>query len=143
MKEFIIILLIIYLTTPVYNTVITITDKNFKKEHSSNSKTKLLLVAYSNSCPHCHDFLPKFSKLSEKLKDKAVFGKVNVEEETEIGTNFNIRFVPALLLLIKDQYYEFGEEEKSDKNIKEFIEHPDEFGDPEDIPNYENSPLLS
>ena len=121
MKEVAIILIFIIISIN-YAKVITVTDTNFILTLSSYSDTKLLLVFYSNSCSHCHDFLPEFSKLSQKFKDNAVFGKINRDEEKELVKTFDIQFVPSLYLIVSKQYYYFGETERTENNIKHFIE---------------------
>ena len=48
-------------------------------------------------CGPCKSFAPTYESVSEK-HDDIVFGKVNTEEEQELGASFQIRSIPTLMV---------------------------------------------
>jgi len=58
-------------------------------------------------CGPCKSFAPIFEAASEKHPD-VVFGKVNTDEEQELGATFQIRSIPTLMIL-RDQIVLFSQ----------------------------------
>ncbi len=48
-------------------------------------------------CGPCKSFAPTYEAVSEK-HDDVVFGKVNTEDQQELGANFQIRSIPTLMV---------------------------------------------
>jgi thioredoxin len=48
-------------------------------------------------CGPCKSFAPTYESVSEKYDD-VVFGKVNTEDQQELGANFQIRSIPTLMV---------------------------------------------
>ena len=48
-------------------------------------------------CGPCKSFAPTYESVSEKYDD-VVFGKVNTEDEQELGQSFQIRSIPTLMI---------------------------------------------
>ena len=48
-------------------------------------------------CGPCKSFAPIYEAVSEKHSD-VVFGKVNTEDEQELGASFQIRSIPTLMI---------------------------------------------
>ena len=48
-------------------------------------------------CGPCKSFAPIYEAVSEKHAD-VVFGKVNTEDEQELGASFQIRSIPTLMI---------------------------------------------
>ena len=48
-------------------------------------------------CGPCKSFAPIYEAVSEKHTD-VVFGKVNTEDEQELGASFQIRSIPTLMI---------------------------------------------
>ena len=48
-------------------------------------------------CGPCKSFAPTYEAVSEKHND-VVFGKVNTEDQQELGANFQIRSIPTLMV---------------------------------------------
>jgi thioredoxin 1 len=56
-----------------------------------------VLVEFSTSrCPACHAARPVLENLAEEFDGRARIVEVNVEEEQELGSAFQIRAVPTL-----------------------------------------------
>ncbi|HKI47388.1 MAG TPA: thioredoxin [Balneolales bacterium] len=49
-------------------------------------------------CGPCKSFAPTFEAVSE-THDDVLFGKVNTEEQQELGAHFNIRSIPTLMVI--------------------------------------------
>ena len=66
------------------------------------SENKLVLVDfYAEWCGPCKMLAPIIHEIKEELKDKVYVIKVNVDEEEDLSTKFNIFSIPTLVL-IKD-----------------------------------------
>lgn len=48
-------------------------------------------------CGPCKSFAPTYEAVSEK-HDDVIFGKVNTEDQQELGANFQIRSIPTLMI---------------------------------------------
>ena len=58
-------------------------------------------------CGPCKSFAPTYEAVSEK-HDDVVFGKVNTEEQQELGASFQIRSIPTLMIF-RDQIAIFSQ----------------------------------
>lgn len=66
------------------------------------SENKLVLVDfYAEWCGPCKMLVPIIHEIKEELSDKVYVIKVNVDEEEDLSTKFNIFSIPTLVL-IKD-----------------------------------------
>jgi len=72
------------------------TTSNFKEE-VLNSKHPVLVDFWAEWCGPCRMITPIIEELHEDFKDKAVIGKVNVDSESEISSEYGITSIPTLL----------------------------------------------
>lgn len=49
-------------------------------------------------CGPCKQFAPTYEALSTKFEGEVVFTKINTEDEQELGTQFQIRSIPTLMI---------------------------------------------
>ena len=49
-------------------------------------------------CGPCNTFAPTFSEVANEMKDKATFGKVNVDETPDLAQEFGVMSIPTLLV---------------------------------------------
>jgi thioredoxin 1 len=75
-------------------TAIKITKENFDKE--VNHKGLIVLDFWASWCGPCQAMTPIFEQLSGEYEGKVKFGKVNVDEEREIASAFNISGIPSI-----------------------------------------------
>ena len=62
-----------------------------------NNKQTFVVDAWAPWCSPCRMVGPIIDRLSEKYKDSLIIGKLNVDENTEFTSKFNIRGIPAVL----------------------------------------------
>lgn len=73
-----------------------ITDSNFQQE-VINSGKPALLDFWAEWCGPCRMISPIIEELAKEYGDKIVIGKVNVDYNNEITTQFGIRSIPTML----------------------------------------------
>ncbi|HHX12576.1 MAG TPA: thioredoxin [Clostridiales bacterium] len=79
---------------------VKITKDNFDKE-VINSKEPVLLDFWASWCGPCRMVAPTVEQISEEMKGSAKVGKINVDEETELASQFRVMSIPTLMV-IKD-----------------------------------------
>ncbi|MBM3247068.1 thioredoxin [Candidatus Pacearchaeota archaeon] len=79
-----------------------INSGDFKKE-VVDSKTPVIIDFYADWCMPCKMMAPVFEKLSGQYKGKLKFVKINVDENQELASDFNIQGIPALVIAKKGQ----------------------------------------
>ena len=56
-----------------------------------------MLIFWAEWCGPCRMITPIIEELHEDFKDKAVIGKVNVDSESDISSEYGITSIPTLL----------------------------------------------
>ena len=78
--------------------VITITSKNFEEE-VSKSEVPVLLDFWATWCGPCKMVSPIVDEVANEAEGKAKVGKVNVDEEQELASAFQIMSIPTLVVI--------------------------------------------
>jgi len=73
-----------------------LTTENFNQELENHSIT--ILDFWAPWCGPCRSFGPIFEKVSEEYPD-ILFGKVNTEDQQELGGYFQVRSIPTEMIL--------------------------------------------
>lgn len=76
----------------------TITKQNFEQEVLACKKPVLLLFM-AESCEDSKKQLELLEKMSEELEDKAVFGKVDVNESVMLAFQYQIMDTPTTIAM--------------------------------------------
>src|SRR4030088_734188 len=85
--------------------VVELTKENFEQVVTSNPT--VIVDYWAPWCGPCRGFAPIFERVAEANPD-VVFAKVNTDEEQEIGSHFQIRSIPTLMVF-RDQIIVFSQ----------------------------------
>ena len=84
---------------------LTIKSENFD-ELVMKSEQPVLLDFWAVWCGPCRMVAPTIDKLAEDYKDRAVIGKVNVDEENDLAEQFRVMSIPTIYILKNGQVVE-------------------------------------
>lgn len=74
------------------------TDSNFE-ELALNADKPVVIDFWAEWCGPCRMVSPIISELADDYEDKAVVGKLNVDENPAIAGKYGIRSIPTVLFL--------------------------------------------
>jgi len=77
--------------------MVEITETNFEEQVLKSAKP-VLLDFWAPWCAPCRMIAPTVEAVAGEYADRAVVGKVNVDDNQGIASRYNIRGIPALLL---------------------------------------------
>ncbi|MEQ1744336.1 MAG: thioredoxin [Saprospiraceae bacterium] len=73
------------------------TDANFKKEVLQSDKVTLIDL-WAEWCGPCRLMTPIVDELSNEYGDRVLIGKLNVDHNPQVPTDYNVRGIPTFLL---------------------------------------------
>lgn len=73
------------------------TDANFQQEVLQSDKVTLIDL-WAEWCGPCRMMTPVVEELANEYKDRVVVGKLNVDDNPEVPTSYNVRGIPTFLL---------------------------------------------
>jgi len=81
---------------PAGTTTVKLTEENFQAY--SNAAKPLLVDFWAEWCGPCKVMEPVIERLSRKYGDQITFGKVNVDEEMNLSSRFQVFSIPTFML---------------------------------------------
>jgi thioredoxin 1 len=97
--------------------IVTLTQDNFAQQVSQSS-TPVLVDFWAEWCGPCKMIAPLLDELADEYQGKVKIGKVNIDEQQSLATQYGIRAIPTLLLFNKGQVAEQMVGAKSKRDLK-------------------------
>ncbi|MEJ2769959.1 MULTISPECIES: thioredoxin [unclassified Stygiolobus] len=101
---------------------VTITDSNIDDVLAKNNV--VFVDCWAPWCAPCHIYEPIFKMMAEKYKDKAVFGRLNVDENPKTADKYGVMNIPTTLIFVKgklvDQIVGAVEEEMLEEYVRKY-----------------------
>lgn len=88
--------------------VLHLTPENFKST-IENSSVPVLVDFFADWCMPCKMFAPILEKVAEKLGDKVVIAKINIDEAEQIAASHGVMSIPTIIL--------FKDGKETDRNV--------------------------
>ncbi|MGI5848569.1 MAG: thioredoxin [Christensenellales bacterium] len=76
---------------------VEITNVNFDEKVTSSDQP-VLIDFWAEWCAPCRMLSPVIEEIAQMYEGKAVIGKVNIDEQTELAQQFGVMSIPTLLL---------------------------------------------
>ena len=77
--------------------VLNITKNNFQEE-VMNSNKPVLLDFWAGWCGPCRMLSPVVDEIAEEVQGKAKVGKVNVDEQGDLASQFGVMSIPTIMV---------------------------------------------
>lgn len=97
------------------------TDANFQTEVISSDKVTVIDL-WAEWCGPCRMMTPVIEELATEYAGRAVVGKLNVDENPEVPTNYNVRGIPTFLIFKNGELKEKVVGAQSKKFLQDRIE---------------------
>lgn len=78
--------------------VLNIANENEFKEKISQKDKPVLVDFWASWCGPCKMVAPELEAVGQEYEGKAVVMKVNVDEQQQLASNYNVMGIPTLLL---------------------------------------------
>lgn len=76
---------------------ITLTQQNFKAE-VLESQIPVLVDFWASWCGPCRMIAPTVEEIAKEYEGKIKVGKVNVDEQAELASEYDIMYIPTLIV---------------------------------------------
>ena len=100
--------------------VITITSKNFEQE-VSHSDVPVLLDFWASWCGPCKMVSPIVDEVAKEVEGKAKVGKINVDQEQELASAFQVMSIPTLMVIQNGKLMKSSDGVRSKQEILDIL----------------------
>jgi thioredoxin 1 len=76
---------------------VKVTDASFEAD-VLNSETPVLVDFWAEWCGPCRMIAPALEEIAQELQGKVTIAKVNIDEEPEWASKYNVRSIPTMLV---------------------------------------------
>jgi thioredoxin 1 len=100
---------------------VKVTDASFEADVLKSDKP-VLVDFWAEWCGPCRMIGPALEEISDELADKLTIAKVNIDDEPEWASKFNVRSIPTMLIFKDGELVaqKLGAEPKS--SLKKWVE---------------------
>jgi thioredoxin len=100
---------------------VKVTDASFEADVLQSDKP-VLVDFWAEWCGPCRMIGPALEEISDELADKLTIAKVNIDDEPEWASKFNVRSIPTMLIFRNGELVaqKLGAEPKS--SLKKWVE---------------------
>src|SRR5438105_4948318 len=101
--------------------IVSLTQENFAKE-VLEYPTPVLVDFWAQWCAPCRALIPILDELADEYDGRVKIGKVNIDEQQELATQYGVRAIPTLLLFHRGQVADQIVGLKSKRDLKASFE---------------------
>lgn len=101
--------------------VLRLTDRNFEQD-VFQSEIPVMVDFWASWCPPCKMVEPVIEDLASEYADTIKFGKINIDQNPRVATEYQIKGVPTFILFNSGKIVERRVGAQSKEQLKEMLE---------------------
>jgi len=77
--------------------MIDFTKNNFRSAVANSSV--VVVDFWASWCSPCKSVMPLLEQIASEYKNEAIFGKINIDNEHDLATEYSVRSIPTVLII--------------------------------------------